>query len=116
MSFAFGDVILVPFPFTDQSTVKRRPGVVVSSRDYGEQRPDIVLLAVSGQLRSPPSFGEAPIADWQASGLIKPSMFKPLIATIEQSLVLRRLGKLSPTDVGTLRALLGQIIGDLRPA
>ena len=32
--YDFGDVILVPFPFTDQSTSKRRPGVVVSSDAY----------------------------------------------------------------------------------
>jgi len=29
--YEFGDVILVPFPFTDQRTTKRRPAVVVSS-------------------------------------------------------------------------------------
>jgi hypothetical protein len=29
MRYQFGDVVLVPFPFTDQSTTKRRPGVVV---------------------------------------------------------------------------------------
>jgi mRNA interferase MazF len=33
MSFEFGDVVLVPFPFTDQTTSKKRPAVVVSSNN-----------------------------------------------------------------------------------
>ena len=28
MALAFGDVIVVPFPFTDQTEIKRRPAVV----------------------------------------------------------------------------------------
>ena len=38
----FGDVVLVPFPFTDQSTTKKRPAVVVSSADYNARRPDVI--------------------------------------------------------------------------
>jgi mRNA interferase MazF len=92
MSYAFGDVILVPFPFTDRSTTKQRPAVVISSTSYNNQRPDPILLAVTSQVRTPLSFGEALVADWQAAGLIKPSVFKPLVATIEQALVIRPLG------------------------
>ena len=29
MAYAFGDVVLVPFPFTDQTGIKKRPAVVV---------------------------------------------------------------------------------------
>ena len=35
----FGDVVLVPFPFTDQTTTKKRPAVVVSSDAYHRDRP-----------------------------------------------------------------------------
>jgi hypothetical protein len=47
MSFEFGDVVLVPFPFTDQMTSKKRPAVVVSSSDYQLHRSDLVLVATS---------------------------------------------------------------------
>jgi len=42
-----GDVVLVPFPFTDQRTTKRRPAVVVSSERYHEEQPDLIILAVT---------------------------------------------------------------------
>ena len=53
MPFEFGAIILVPFPFTDQSASKKRPAVVVSKQDYNLARPDVVLMAVTGA--QPPS-------------------------------------------------------------
>jgi mRNA interferase MazF len=34
ISYDFGDIVLVPFPFTDQSGIKKRPAVIVSSAAY----------------------------------------------------------------------------------
>jgi mRNA-degrading endonuclease toxin of MazEF toxin-antitoxin module len=51
-AYNFGDVILVPFPFTDQSQSKQRPAVVVSSARYNNERPDLVLMAITSQVRS----------------------------------------------------------------
>lgn len=109
--FSFGDVVLVPFPFTDQSGTKKRPAVVVSSSGYNAQRRDIVIMAITSQVRMPLIYGEAQIADWQGAGLVKESVLKPVFATIEQSLVLRVLGHLSITDSKTLRELVRDVIG-----
>lgn len=51
------------------------------------------------------------IKDWQAAGLLKPSVIKPVITTIEASLVLRRLGQLKKEDQQALRKVISQIIG-----
>jgi mRNA interferase MazF len=42
--FDFGDAVLVPFPFTDQSGTKRRPAVVVSLPSYNMSQRDIVIM------------------------------------------------------------------------
>jgi len=47
MSYDFGDIVLVPFPFTNQSQAKKRPAVVVSSTRYHEARPDIIIMALT---------------------------------------------------------------------
>ncbi len=39
----FGDILLVPFPFTDQSHAKKRPAVVISSTAYNRERPDLIV-------------------------------------------------------------------------
>ena len=82
--FSFGDVVLVPFPFTDQSGTKKRPAVVVSSHGYNASRRDIVIMAITSQVRQPLGFGEAMVGDWQGAGLIKASVLKPVFTTIEQ--------------------------------
>jgi mRNA interferase MazF len=107
----FGDVVLVPFPFTDQSGAKRRPAAVVSSAGYNGSRRDIVIMAITSQVRMPLGFGEAMVGDWQAAGLIKPSVLKPVFTTIEQHLVIRTMGKLAAADDKSLRAVIGDVIG-----
>jgi mRNA interferase MazF len=81
--YKFGDIILVPFPFTDQSAVKRRPAVVISSTAYHRTRPDIVIMAVTSQLPTTLSVGEVQVQDWRGAGLLKPSVLKPVLTTID---------------------------------
>jgi len=111
MAHSFGDVVLVPFPFTDQSGAKKRPAVIVSSTGYNAGRRDLVIMAITSQVRTPLGFGEALVADWQAAGLIKSSVLKPVVTTIEQGLVVRTMGALSAADLRSLRETIAQVIG-----
>lgn len=112
ISFDFAaDVVLVPFPFTDQSTTKKRPAVVVSSDDYHRKRRDIILMAITSQFRPAITVGEVVVQHWQAAGLIKLSVLKSLLATIEKRLAIRTIGKLHADDRAALRKALGEIIG-----
>ena len=110
-AFEFGSVVLVPFPFTDQTTTKKRPAVVVSSDAYHREQPDIIIMAITSQLRPAAAFGDATIDDWQGAGLLKPSVLKPLLATLERRLVLRTLGQLKAPDRTAASELLSAILG-----
>jgi hypothetical protein len=63
--FDFGDVVLVPFPFTDQTGTKQRPAVVVSTARYNTNRRDIVIMAVTSQVQISLGFGEVMVDDWR---------------------------------------------------
>jgi len=110
MAYHFGDVVLVPFPFTDQSAAKQRPGVIVSNAAYHQARRDVVLMAITSQLRGA-AFGDILVQDWQAAKLLKPSAIKPILATLEQGLVIKGLGKLSQRDQLALKQMIGKILG-----
>lgn len=49
MAFQRGDVVLIPFPFTDLTATKTRPAVVVSCATYHNVRSELLLAYVSSQ-------------------------------------------------------------------
>ena len=110
-SYSFGDIVLVSFPFTDQSASKQRPAVVVSSEAYHQTRRDLIIMAVTSQLRPTQGVGDVQLKDWQAAGLLKSSAIKPVIATIELTLVVKRLGRLKEDDQQKLRTAIAKIVG-----
>ena len=110
--YDFGDIVLVMFPFTDQSGSKRRPAVVVSARAFSPNRPDLILLAVTSRITGQPSKFELTLSEWSSAGLPKPSVVKPVALTVHQSVVARTLGRLGANDQSALRELLGQLFLD----
>lgn len=109
--FELGDIILVPFPFTDQSATKKRPAVVISSKSYNQKRPDLIIMAVTSQIKPASVIGEVIIQDWQAAGLLKPSAINPVITTIEKTLVIKTMGRLKEKDQKILQNSLKEILG-----
>ena len=109
--YNFGDILLVPFPFTDQSSTKKRPAVVISSKQYNQQKPDLIIMAITSQIGSSAKFGELQVVDFSTAGLIKLSVIKPIISTIEVSLIIRRLGQLIDSDCQNLSNMIKTIIG-----
>ncbi len=88
-AYSFGDLVLVPFPFTDQTASKRRPAVIVRTDAYHQRRPDVIVMAVTSQILRPAgALGEVLIGDWQGAGLPQASLIKPVLAAIEHRLIL----------------------------
>jgi len=98
MAFQRGDVVLIPFPYTDLSTAKTRPAVVVSSDIYHATRSELLLAYVSSQVSQANPAIDYVLLDWSAAGLLKPSFVRPKVAAIEPTLVVHRVGALSAQD------------------
>lgn len=61
--------------------------------------------------RSAQSLSPTGCQDWQAARLLKPSAIKPVIATLEQALVIKTLGRLSQRDSQALKEAIARIVG-----
>lgn len=107
-SYDQGDVLLVPFPFTDQSGVKQRPAVVLSANAYNRSHPDLIMAPVTSQIKG--GADEPEVVDWQAAGLLKPSVVKPILSSFEARLVRRQLGRLTHADLTQVRGLFARIL------
>jgi mRNA interferase MazF len=55
-------------------------------------------VAITSQVHTHSSLGEVQVGQCQAANLLKPSAIKPVFATLEQNLILKRLGVLEPSD------------------
>jgi mRNA interferase MazF len=108
-NLTFGDIVLVLFPFTDQESRKQRPAVVVLGSTYNLGRPDVIVMAVTSQFFRSDDYAHHEIIHWKTAGLLRASLIKPVIATIEQVLIVRRLGHLSEEAIGGLELTLNDI-------
>jgi mRNA interferase MazF len=99
MAFQRGDVVLVPFPFSDLSTTKVRPAVVVSSSLYHATEPDLILAAITSRVAASSGPLDCVLNDWQAAGLRYPSAVKPVLFTLYPTRVIYHVGALTPVDL-----------------
>jgi len=95
-----GAVVLLPFPFSDQSSAKIRPAVIVSPRYPSDDLLVVAVTSVGDALRP----GEFPIQFWREAGLLHPSFAKRAVASVSGALVRKPLGQLREADLVKLDA------------
>ena len=105
-----GDVVLIPFPYTDLTATKTRPAVVVSSDLYLANYPDLVVCYISSRLAIATKALDYVIREWKEAGLLKPSFLRPKLATIVPDLVVLHVGALAAVDRGGLDRILRQAL------
>ena len=89
-----GDIVLVPFPFTDLTTVKKRPALLVSANWYNKRYRDVVLVAVTSHVTLILDELDYKIteSDFKTGKLYKDSIVKlGKIFTIENSLIIKKI-------------------------
>lgn len=99
MNFDRSEVVLLPIPFTDLTSRKVRPAVVIGHSDRSD---DLFVVPISSQLQNV----DVLLNDWHAAGLNVACGIKSQIATIEARLVLRSVGNLSQGDSAALERAL----------
>lgn len=93
--FKFGTIVLVPFPFTDLTSTKVRPALIVSRTR--EDSPDVMLSFITSQVSSKDSGGVFTLrsadSGFAETGLKVDSSFRfDKIATLSKTLILGELG------------------------
>lgn len=98
----FGEVFICQFPFTSGATSKIRPALVLFDLPQ-----DAIICRITSVIRTGPL--DVMLTDWQAPGLLKPSVARlDRIVTAEKTVLIRRLGVLSSADLQAVRTTRNQ--------
>ena len=93
-----GDVVLVGFVFSDGSGQKLRPALVISSSAYNRGRKEVVVAAITSNVRRR-LFGDHLIEDWKGAGLLFPSVATGILRTVAHGVIYRKLGVMAKVDM-----------------
>lgn len=96
MNYSKGDIILLPYPFTNLIANKVRPAVVVGSD--GEKYDDIFVVPLTSKIYTL-SENEFCLENWKESGLNVPTAVKRGCILIDVELVIKKVGVLSTADL-----------------
>ncbi|HEV8158330.1 MAG: type II toxin-antitoxin system PemK/MazF family toxin [Acidobacteria bacterium] len=99
------EIVLVPFPFTDLSSVKRRPALIVSPDIYNAGK-DLVIAYITSQLNSPSRVGDYKLKKWKEAGLLKSSIIKMKFATIDKTIIVKTVSELADVDREEIEKIL----------
>ena len=90
------DVVIVPFPFSDNAQSKRRPALALSRKAFN-QNGHVILAMITTKEHSPWP-GDTDIKDYRKAGLHLPCIVRLKLFTLDSRLILERIGRLSEAD------------------
>lgn len=107
MNYSKNNVILVRYPFSDLSSSKVRPAIIINARSTSK---DYFIVPLSSRTENLLT-GEFILQDWQKAGLNIKSIVKRGIFTIENRLIIKKIGNLTIEDSNKLEGSLKLWLG-----
>jgi mRNA interferase MazF len=106
-----GDILLIPIPFSDLSSQKRRPVIVISNDQYNRKTGDVIVVAMTSNPQ---------VTDYSfsitSSDLVKGALNRPgkvrvdKIYTLSQSIVAKIFGQVSRVTIDRIRGTLQELV------
>ena len=106
-----GDIVLVPVPFTDLTSHRRRPVIVVSNDAYHAATQDFVCVAMTSNLKDEPCSFVIDNSDLAAGALNRPGRVRAdKIFTLAQGIIAVRFGRVNTATQDRIRQLIADLI------
>lgn len=105
-----GDIVLIPVPFTDLSSQKRRPVIVISNNDYNGRTMDIVVVAMTSNPTPADYCFTITSSDLDQGVLNRPGQVRvDKIYTLSQAIIVKTFGHVNETTLECIRQTLQQL-------
>lgn len=103
-TYKAGDILLVPFPFTDLASSKKRPSLVLATIASKKMPSLYVIAMITSQIEGEKILGDYLLGSWKEAGLLHESKIRlGKLVTLEENLVQRKLGELQSKDGSGLK-------------
>lgn len=104
------DVVVVPFPFSDRAAAKRRPALVLSGRRFNREGHTVMAMVTTKKV--PPWPVDTPLANFQSAGLKVSCLVRFKIFTLDNRLILNKIGRLSEMDAEKVAVRIQDVLCD----
>lgn len=106
-----GDILLIPIPYSDLTSNKKRPVLVLSNDDYNTKTEDIIVAAITSNITSKEYSILISNKDLQEGNLQVNSCIRvDKIYTLSQSIVIKKFGAVKPEIINNVKEKLRELI------
>ncbi len=105
-----GDIVLVPIPFTDLSSVRRRPVIVISNDEYNRTTADAIVVAMTSNPAATKFSFTVTSSDLESGTLNHPGRVRvDKIYTLSQSIIVKTFGRVNAATLNRIRHVLAEL-------
>ena len=110
-SYSQGDIVLIPFPFTDLSHSKKRPALVLSNKKYNKETEDFIVCGITSNLKDRRYSVLITKKDLEKGFIPKKSIIKvDKIINLKQTLAIKKIGKVKNIIIKNIKKNLLELI------
>ena len=109
MPYQRGDIVYVPFQYSELSGGKVRPAVVVNGAEFQDTEQLYIIAAITSNVAASP-LGHR-IVDTSCAGLKVPSLVRPVLLTLSHQVMGKRIGELAADDLKQVDVMLRRALG-----
>jgi len=106
------DLVLIPIPFTDLSSHRKRPVIVISRQEYNDSTEDIIVVGVTSNIKDKTPYSFVISNDNMENGKIKMDsrVRADKIYTLSKSIVVKKFGKVDKRTHNKIITLLQKVV------
>ena len=111
IKFEHGEIVLVPFPFTDMSKSKLRPVLILSNTSYNKKSSDFICCGITSNMNNKKNSVILEDTDMKDGTLPKKSRIKfSNIFTLQRDLAVRQIGQINSKKLSIVISSITKLI------
>ncbi|TXC92845.1 type II toxin-antitoxin system PemK/MazF family toxin [Metabacillus litoralis] len=106
-----GDIVLIPVPFSDLSNRKQRPVLIISNDEYNQMPGDILVVAITSQLKDLDYSVVIEQKDLEEGALkVTSAVRADKVYTLSKGIIRKRFGKVNAEVLNSIRTKIEHLI------